>query len=320
MIVEKINPADFEWQIIINPNALSLQDKQYKEQLENELRRIGFSYKLYVAESGIGTCREQACKLCQVGFRHFLIVGGDGTINEIINGIFQSGIDTNEVYMAILPMGTGNDFCRTHLYPKKLTTTIDILTSPTFIKHDIGIVKTINKGEITAERYFINIAGFGFDAAVIQRTIGNKPKHFSSAIYLLNLLKSLFRHKSQDVNIELDNTIFKERIFTMAIGIGQYNGNGMKQVPMAVQDDGLFDVVIIRNVGPLKVIANVKKLYAGEHISLKEVSTYKTQHLTIKSSDLILGEVEGEMLQQGDYDISILPRCINIMTMQKPTC
>ena len=86
---------------------------------------------------------------------------------------------------------------------------------------------------------------------------------------------------------------------------------------MALQDDGLLDLVVIRHVSPFKVIANVKNLYAGKHLAMKEVSTYKANHFTIRSSEAVLGEVEGEMLKQGDYDISILPRSINIMTMQE---
>ena len=316
MTIETINPTEFEWQIIINPYALSLQNNSYKTQIEVELQRIGIAYKKHLADDGHGTCREQICRLCQQGERHFIVCGGDGTINEIINGIFLSGVDTHEVYVAILPMGTGNDFCRTHLYPNDLQSTIRSLAHPTFIKHDVGLVKSLSHGTQTAERYFINIAGFGFDADVIQHTVGKKPKYFTSAIYLTTLLKVLFSHKSQNIHIQADGSDITEKIYTMAIGIGKYNGNGMMQVPMAVQDDGLLDLVVIRQLSPFKVIANVKNLYAGKHLAMKEVSTYKAQHITISSSETVLGEVEGEMLAGGDYDISVLPRSINIMTMQ----
>lgn len=317
MALEKINPTDFEWQIIVNPNALSLQRKDYKELLTSELQRMNIRHSLYVADNGVGTCRRHICQLCQEGKRHFLVVGGDGTLNEITNGIFQSGVNTQEVYMAILPMGTGNDFCRTHLYPKDMMETLKLFAAPTFIRHDVGLVKTLDKGKTIAERYFINIAGFGFDADVIQHTLGDKPKHFSSAIYLTTLLKVLFKHRSQNIHIKADNIDITENVYTMAIGICKYNGNGMMQVPMAVQDDGLLDLVVIRHVSPFKVISNVKNLYAGKHLKMKEVSTYKARHITISSSETVLGEVEGEMLQPGDYDISIVPRGMNILTMQE---
>ena len=317
MTIETINPTEFEWQIIINPYALSLQNNSYKTQIEVELQRIGINYKKHLADDGHGTCREQICRLCQAGERHFIVCGGDGTINEIINGIFQSGVNTREVYVAILPMGTGNDFCRTHLYPNDLQETLHCLAHPSFIQHDVGLVRSINGNGTIAERYFINIAGFGFDADVIQHTVGNKPKHFSSAIYLTTLLKVLFKHKSQNIHIKGDNFDITENVYTMAVGIGKYNGNGMMQVPMALQDNGLLDLVVIRHISPFKVIANVKNLYAGKHLKMKEVSTYKTQHISIRSSEHVLGEVEGEMLKQGDYDISVLPRSVNIMTMQQ---
>ena len=317
MTIETINPTEFEWQIIINPYALSLQNNSYQTQIEVELQRLGIEYQKHVADNGYGTCREQICRLCQAGERHFIVCGGDGTINEIINGIFQSGVDTHEVYVAILPMGTGNDFCRTHLYPNDLQETLHCLAHPSFIQHDVGLVRSINGNGTIAERYFINIAGFGFDADVIQHTVGNKPKHFSSAIYLTTLLKVLFKHKSQNIHIKGDNFDITESVYTMAVGIGKYNGNGMMQVPMALQDDGLLDLVVIRHLSPFKVIANVKNLYAGKHIAMKEVSTYKAKHISITSAESVVGEVEGEMLKTGEYDISVLPQSIHIMTMQQ---
>lgn len=317
MALQKINPHDFEWQIILNPYALSSQCIQYKEHIAFELERNQIPHRFHVSERKEGTSREVASKLCQEGQKHFLIVGGDGTINEIINGIFQSGVDTSDIYVAIFPFGTGNDFCRTHLYPTDFASTMEHFLDPSFVRHDVGMVKSVVNDENVGQRYFINIAGFGFDAAIIKNTNGTKPKYFASAIYLTNLLKVLFKHKAQNIHIQGDGLDVSSNVFSIAVGNCKYNGNGMMQVPMAKPNDGKFDVVVINRVSPFKVIRNVKNLYAGKHIgALKEIATYQASQLSIQSQEHVLGEVEGEMLKQGRYDISILPQAINIMTMR----
>ena len=166
MALQKINPHEFEWQIILNPYALSSQCIQYKEHIAFELERNQIPHRFHISERKEGTSREVASKLCQEGKTHFLIVGGDGTINEIINGIFQSGIDTRDIFVAIFPFGTGNDFCRTHLYPSDFANTLERFLNPSFVRHDVGIVKSIVNEENVGQRFFINIAGFGFDAAI----------------------------------------------------------------------------------------------------------------------------------------------------------
>ena len=133
-------------------------------------------------------------------------------------------------------------------------------------------------------------------------------------VYLLGVLKVLLSYRPKKTVITSKEQTINDKIFTIAVGIGRYNGNGMKQVPNADPQDGLFDVVVIRKISKLKVIRNIKKLFSGTHTKLKEVTQFRTNELTITSNSPFFGEVEGEVLKQGDYKIENAPDKINILS------
>jgi len=305
-----------EWQLIYNPNALGFRRLALWQSLETQLPKLSILYEKHIASSG-SDCRQLLCRLCREGKRHFMIAGGDGTLNESINGIFVSGIDTTEVFVAVIPIGTGNDWSRTHLYPETVTRNLETLREGRFILHDIGIVESVNDSKATEKRYFLNIAGFGFDATVIAQTKGEKPARFPSLVYLLGLLKVLFSYKAKPAELVCQGQHIKDNIYTIAVGIGQYNGNGMRQVPTAIPNDGQLDVVVIKDLPKWKVIKNVKNLYAGTHLRLKEVKQFRATQLHLNGNGTLLGEVEGEMLTVGDYEISILPQAVHMLTFNQ---
>ena len=304
------------WHLIINPNALSDKCLNYTEPIKDILIRESIRFESHIVISS-GICKTTIEKLCKEGNCHFMVLGGDGTLNEVVTAIFNSGIDTTKVYIIPFPLGTGNDWCRTHCYPKDALDTAHRLYDAHFIRHDVGTVEVLRNDKTAAVRHFVNIAGFGFDAAVIQQTAGQKPKFLASAKYLINLLKVLFSYKPAQMSIFSPDFSVSDKIFTIAVGICEYNGNGMRQVPMADPTDGLFDVVVIKEIAPSKVIKNVKKLYSGTHIGqLSEIEVYKTNALVISATPYGKCEVEGEMLPEGDYRVTMRPNSINLLSFK----
>ncbi len=316
--MKAISFNDYKWHVIVNPNALSARCKIYSKTVAQKLEELKIPHTKHIADkcnAGI----EIVKNLCQQGEKYFIAVGGDGTVNEVVNGVFQSGVSTEEVYIAVIPLGTGNDWTHTHQYPSTYVKTMDSLNQAFFIKHDVGLVQTVINQQVASQRYFINIAGFGFDASIASGVNETKSKVFSKTVYLLTLLRVLFTHKAQKIKIETEKTSFSENIFTFAVGICQYNGNGMRQLPMANPVDGILDTAIIKEVSPFKVIRNVKRLYSGSHIkALKDkIIVLNSNTVEITAEPYVLGEVEGELLQKGDYRISILPRSVNMMSFNK---
>ena len=308
---ETMDITAHEWHIIANPTLLNGHRAETAKAILTELGNRNISHTLHAADGGEWS-GQTAERLCREGQRHLMMVGGDGSINNVINGIYQSGVDTEEVHLAIIPLGTGNDFCRTLGYPKA-EGFVNFLQDGEFRPTDVGIVETVVNGAVTARRRFINIAGFAFDAAVINETVHGKPKLFPDAVYLLKLVKVLFSYKATRVTVTTEAGSYSDKLFTIACGNAQYNGNGMRQVPMANPHDGLLDLVTIRKIRPLKVVANVKNLFSGKHINLPEVKVTRTSYVELTSDQPLLGEVEGEMLATGNYRIRMEEKRINIL-------
>jgi YegS/Rv2252/BmrU family lipid kinase len=310
----QINVQEFSWQIILNPCAMSHRSGRFWAQIEKKLQSIPIQYEYHVPEL-VEDAKILIKKLCQNGFRHFIVIGGDGTFNNFINSIMDSEIDTKEVFLIPIALGTGNDWLRTHFRKNKFKYTMGSIAGGNFTTHDVGLVEVIQNKEVSARRYFINIAGFGFDAAIIKNANEHKPILFPAAVYIFGLLKTLLKHKAVRVSIESKEGTTEKMIFSMAIGIGQFNGNGMMQCPDAIPNDHLFDVIQIEQISKMKVIKNVKYLFDGSHIQkLQEISMFRTQELHLKSDAVFWGEVEGELLPSGAYKISCIPAEINILS------
>ena len=315
-ITVKINAKLYSWQIILNPNALLRRSSRFWKDIEDKLKEMQIEY-LHHVTSTIDDAKELIINLCKKGERHFIIVGGDGTLNNFANAVMESQVNSSEIYAALIPLGTGNDWSRSHGYSNRYLDAIDSLVNGNFMKHDVGLVETIINEEITDTRYFVNIAGFGFDGTVISNASKKTTKIFPKQMYLINLLKTLLAYKSQLVTLQSNDFTVTKNIFTIAAGIGQYNGNGMRQCPEAIPNDGLLDVVIIEKVSIIKVLLNIKNLFKGLHVKkLKEVSMYRTNYLEINTNPFISGEVEGEMLPTGNYRIRCLVSAINFLYVQ----
>ncbi|MDR3048091.1 MAG: YegS/Rv2252/BmrU family lipid kinase [Bacteroidales bacterium] len=312
MVENYIDSKSNHWCVIINPNALAGKSEKLWKDFSLILEKNEIHFTPYIANKE-NAGKEIANSLCLQGFRHFMVFGGDGTVNEIVNGICSSAIDTKEVFLVSVPVGTGNDWARTHQYSNKFDKWISDFTKGNFISHDVGMVESVSENTVIDKRHFINIAGFGFDAAVINVMKGNKYKYFTGAVYVLSILKALFSHKAQQMEFAATNFDIKSNVFSIAVGLCKYNGNGMKQVPAANPFDGIFDVVVIRKINKLKIIANMANLFSGKHLKLREIDVYQTDKLDIIATEPVLGEVEGEMLKQGNYSISLLPQHINVL-------
>ena len=309
-----LNIKEHTWQVILNPNAGDSKCFDSWALISGKLDDAGVPYCLHKAdEPSRGTV--VAKQLCQEGHRHFIVIGGDGTINEVIDGIFSAGINTREVYLSVMPLGRGNDWARTHHFSQTVEENLTTLLQGNFTSHDVGLVKTYKEDQVVQQRHFINICGFCFDAEVIYTATYKKPHSLGLSVYVLSLIKTLFKYKAQHVKVKMDDKTFDDKSFLAVAAICKYNGGGMCQAPMADYQDGLFDVVIVPKVSPLRVIFNVKRLFAGTHIQkIKKIKTYKTKELQIESEDVLRCEVEGELLETGNYHLSIIPNSINTLT------
>lgn len=303
-----------EWFVIVNPNAGKRKGQHDWLHIARMMGEAGIEFTNIFTEH-----RDHAVmltrKFIENGFRKIIVVGGDGTLNEVVNGIFtQKHVDPSEITLAMIPVGTGNDWCRMYNIPNDYREAIALITNGKNFRQDTGMVKFYNSLGQEKTRYFINMAGMGFDALVAKKTNRQKESGRGGPFsYFVNIFVSLFAHRVSKTTIILDNETIHQEVFSMTVGICQFNGGGMKQAPNAKPDDGLFDLTVIRPIGKFKIIRNVIKLFDGSFTRLPEVSTYISSGIVIRSVTPMYLEVDGESLGHTPFEFSILPKSLNVI-------
>jgi YegS/Rv2252/BmrU family lipid kinase len=282
--------------------------------LSSILKETGIPFSLRFTSYQLDA-KEMTIDAIQDGYRTIIAVGGDGTLNEIANGILEQNVcPSTDIALGMIPIGSGNDWRRMFNIPDNYQGAIDCIKRRNLFLQDVGKVKYFNNGK-EEERYFVNIAGIGFDAKVVEKKNSQK-RNFKEGkfLYLSNLFTSLFSFHSVKAELTIDGTEYKTSLFSMNVGICKYSGGGMMQVPEAIADDGLFDITVIQKIGKIQVIRNVKNLYDGSFIKHPKVKTYRCEKLVVHTDTPVLMEADGESLGATPLSFEIIPRCLNIIT------
>jgi YegS/Rv2252/BmrU family lipid kinase len=302
-----------KWFLLINPFAGGGQTEKKKQKVFEQLRKNKIDFD--VAES---YSRKEAIKLIheklETGFRKIIALGGDGTLNSLVNGIFsQQQVSPSEITIALIPVGTGNDWIKTHHIPKSISKAIEIIGQGKTSLHDIGILKKKNSEDET--RYFINVAGCAFQGFVAERIegVGNWLKVGPSAFYL-GVVDALFRYKATQVKIELNNATHHGKFFNVSIGICKSAGGGMRLTPDAISDDGLFDITIAGDLLKREVVQNIPRLFNGNFVHHHKISQFRTKKISVSSFPLAPIETDGEVFGYGDFEVEILEKAVQVIT------
>ena len=272
-----------EWCAIFNPNAGNAKGSKDSGRISDILRKNGINFNA-LTTTGKGDATEFTRTMLAEGYRKIISVGGDGTLNEIINGVFtQTHCLPSEVTIGLIPVGTGNDWGRMFGIPLVYEGAVSVIKEGKTLLHDIGVID-YHIGSAKHRTYFINIAGTGFEAVVILRTNRQKEKGRSNkAIYLFNLLRSLITYRNTPVEITIDGITSNAKIFSINIGNGRYCGGGMRQTPDALPDDGLFDITVIKEMGKFEIIRSLGMLYDVTILSHRKVYGYRSKGLKVSS-------------------------------------
>ncbi len=301
------------WLVIVNPNAGNGKGGKDWKRISALFEKNGINiYPLFTEKKGqaIEFVRDSIC----AGYRKVVAVGGDGTLNEVINGVFtQDECPAKDITAGLIPVGTGNDWGRMFGIPLVYEGSVQVIKESKVMLHDIGIISYYN-GTEQEKRYFINIAGLGFESVVVRKTNMQKDKGRSGkAIYFMNLLSSLISYRNTRADIIVDGQKYPGNIFSVNVGNGRYCGGGMRQTPDALPDDGKFDITVIRSMGRIEIIRNLKLLYDGTILSHPKIDGYRSNNLKVETESLLYAEADGESLGHTPAEFSIIPSAINIV-------
>ncbi len=301
--------------MIVNPNAgVKKGTKDWPEIWRLlQAEKVDFDYRETAAR---GHAIEITAESIELGYRNFCVVGGDGTLNEVLNGVInQHLIPFSDISIGMIPVGTGNDWCRMFNIPFDYLKSIHLLKQKKTFLQDAGKVTYYHKDEKMV-RYFMNVAGMGYDALVAKKTNILKEKGKGGPLtYMYFVFASLFQYKFIEAVIEVDGKMaYKGEIFSMNVGICKFNGGGMMQVPFAIPDDGLLDVTLIKKTSKWMVVRYARKLFDGTLVDLPFIATFKGENIRIRSTGNVFLETDGESLGHTPFTFEILSRCVKIVT------
>ena len=296
--------------VIVNPVAGAYSTRRKWPRISKLLRLVGLSFD-YEYTEGVGHAIELARAAASDGYRYLVAVGGDGTVNEVANGILHS-TNSADTILGIVSTGTGSDFVRSVGIPRDYTRACSFLTSSRRSLIDVGVVEYRSKGQ-SLRRFFVNAAGVGFDAAVVEVT-ERLPKYFGGTIpYVVGLLRTLFGYKNKAVILGVGSKVEAKRILSVIVANGDYFGGGMHIAPEASLNDNLLDVVVIGDIGKFELLKALPTVYNGTHVTHPKVRMEKAAQITIESSERILVHADGELLGEGPASFWLVPAALNIV-------
>ena len=307
--------SEDKWLFIVNPNAGARKGGKDWPRISQYLVEAGLPHICVLTEHRDHANRI-AMEFIEKGFRRIGVVGGDGTMNEVVNGIFmQQAVPSSDIILGMIPVGTGNDWSRMFGIPPDYKGAIEILKRERTFLQDAGKIHYYKK-EQPQVRFFMNIAGMGYDALVAKKANLFKEKGRGGPLsYFFFIFTGLLQYKFIETVIEIDDRqVFRGEIFSMNVGICKYSGGGMIQVPFAVPDDGLFDVTLIKKAPKWMVIRYANKLYDGTLVKLDFVSTYTGKGVRIRATGNLYLEADGESLGNSPFVYEILPESLKIVT------
>jgi diacylglycerol kinase (ATP) len=310
--VRQITPQ--HWAIIINPKSGKKKFRQQLKYLFKMLERSGiqFDYKL---TRFAGHAVKIARQFAEKDYRNFMVLGGDGTMSEVINGIFSANIEhTNTLKIALIPRGTGNDWGRFWGLTRDYNHSIDVFLKGNIQSIDIGKVDYELEGE-KQTHYFINSVGLGLDATVVNITHQLKKYVGShSFLYTVALLCAVFTYRARKIKILSSDRNIDDSMFTMNVANGCYSGGGMKQTPHALPYDGLLDVMMAKKPTFFDILGALRLIFNGRLLEHPVIESFQTKSLQVNCHKNALMEADGIIVNgTSPYTISIIPNAIQMI-------
>jgi len=288
-------------QVIVNPSAGRGDVSKFIPQLREMLSRKGISFELVVTRSP-----GHAIELAREGTKQFqtiVAVGGDGTINEVVNGIMGT-----DAVLGIIPLGTGNDLARSLKIPFSLEKSVQTLTSGRTVSIDVG--KDI-------DGYFTDILGIGFPSDVMFHANTSTSRFRGTTAIKASIIQVINKLQPYQVMIETDQGQFSATVMGVFILNTPYTGGGVNLAPDASMDDGAFDVVIMNEMRKLEFLRLLPKSYKGKHVGSPNVRIIRTSKIKITTVTPMRKNFDGNIIGITPIDAQVLPLALRVIVPGK---
>lgn len=299
-----------ELTVIVNPHAGRRRVGEEIPELERTLRARGLPYRLLRTE-GRGDAARFAREGLEAGGRFLVAVGGDGTVHEVVNGMFdgEGKPIVPGAVLGVVAAGSGCDFIRSFGLPGDATRACYHLTGDNTYPLDVGKITFTTMGGGTDVRYFANVAEAGLGAAVAARAERMSPR-LGQSKYFFGFWLTLPRFKLATVRVQADRRTYEGPAYLVIVGNAQYYGGGMKISPRSYPGDGVLDVLVFK--GPKSdSFTMIPKVYRGEHVPHDHIEEFRVKHeLVIEAERPLPIEADGEVLGSTPATFEVIPQPI----------
>lgn len=304
--------------VVVNPNSANGSTRRHWPAMLAELQaQIG---KLEWAFTGAGGDATRITReAIGRGFDLIVAVGGDGTNNEVVNGFFDGETLLNpDCAFSFVCRGTGGDFRKTFGWGLGLDEALDRLVTGRTRPIDLGRMTYTDEQGQTRMRHFINITSFGIGGLVDKLVNSSSKALGGKASFMIASLRAMLRYRNQVVRLSVDGKPeIRCPVNTVAVANGRFFGGGMMIAPNAEPDDGLFDVVILGDLGTAEMVRLSRHLYAGTHLNLEKVQCLRGRRIEAQNDnpqEAVLIDMDGEQPGRlpASFEIlpSVLPLCV----------
>ena len=299
---------------IVNPASANGRMRRRWKTYERAFRReLGTTFAVRTTDHP-GHAIDMTRTALGEGATTIVSVGGDGTLNEVVNGYLRHREDARntDARLAVFSVGTGADFVKTLAMPQTPAALARIIRDREARKIDAGLCEFLDGG-IRRMRYFVNVAEFGSGGAVVDR-VNRSTKILGGRLsFVIAILRTLPRYRNTRVVYEANGDPPKEVVVNdFVVANGRYFGAGLMPAPAADLADGLFDVVIFGDIDFKTARRNLPALRRGEHVSLKEVTTFRCRELTIRSAEEMI-DLDGEFVGRHPLRFAVVPNALSIL-------
>lgn len=301
--------------VIVNPQAGNGRTEKIWPNIESALEKSIGSFEVLQT-----TCRGDATDLSRrilaVDTARIVAVGGDGHLNEVLNGFIENDLPVNpEARLSFVMTGTGCDFQRSLGISGKWQNAVAELKDAKVRKIDVGKVTYTAADKTQKIRYFDNIASFGLSGAVDHCLEHSRLRDYlgGSPLFLWATIKTVFTHPNQSIRFRIDDGPEEEICSRLGLlANGRYFGGAMHAAPEAELDDGLLDLLMLKEISVAKFLWHLPKIYKGTHLKIPEIFFQKVRKFTAESSEQVILDIDGESPGYLAATFEVLPKILNL--------
>lgn len=295
--------------VVVNPNASHGESgKDFETTIKGMIREKLRDFDLHVTTGQ----RDAMSFVSDHGdYERIISVGGDGTLNEVVNGIMNS---RSGAMLGMIAVGSGNDFARSIDLTRDYGKMVDIACGSKARHVDLFEVRYRAFSGEKAARFAVNVVGTGFDAAVTNRMNRSRFKTSGKMAYLLSFLIEFLTTRTYRLNYTIDSGEFSDRYYFLTMGNGNYFGGGMRIAPNAVVDDGLIDIIGVAKMAKIRLLYHFPKIYKGEHLKIDAVCHHVSERISVSSDRDVIIQMDGEVVGKLPMEISVHKKTLCILS------